>query len=226
MKTKSNIAMMALSSVICLLPVILSLVLYHDLPEEVAIHWNIAGNPNMFAPKAVAAFGLPFFLAVVNVISRLFLYNDPKRQNISKAIRMISEWIVPFVSLIFVPVTLFIAMGASIPIFMVAMVFVGIVLILIGNYLPKSRQNYVVGIKLPWTLNNADNWNKTHRMAGYLFIFAGVVSIIVSFVSSGGPILLAVILSLLALLIIVPVFYSFSLYKKGEQDSETESKFE
>ena len=138
--------------------------------------------------------------------------------------RTIVEWLVPFSSLIFVPVMLFIAMGVKIPIVIIVMVFVGIVFILCGNYLPKSRQNYVVGIKLPWTLNDTDNWNKTHRMAGYLWIFGGMAFIIVPFVSFGSSFLLAVFLSIVALMIIAPVLYSYFLYRKninGEKDNGT-----
>jgi uncharacterized membrane protein len=129
---------------------------------------------------------------------------------------------VPFLSLVIVPVILFMAMGSQIPITFIALVLTGIVLILCGNYLPKSRQNYAVGIKLPWTLNNADNWNRTHRMAGFLYVFCGIALIIASFVFNGKSFLLVLILSILFLLIIVPVLYSYSIYKSNinsEQDN-------
>jgi uncharacterized membrane protein len=223
LKTKSNFAVIVLSTVVCLLPVILSFMVYNDLPEQVVIQWNVEGNPNRYLPKAAAAFGLPLFFAALNIISKIFLYNDPKRENISKAVRLLAEWIVPLFALAIVPVILFMAMGSQIPLPIIAPVFTGIVLILCGNFLPKSRQNYVVGIKLPWTLNNADNWNMTHRMAGYLYVFCGLALIIASFLFFGKTILLVLILSILALMIIVPVLYSYSLYKKNinsEQDNE------
>jgi uncharacterized membrane protein len=196
---------------------------YNDLPDQVVIQWNVEGNPNRYLPKAAAAFGLPLFFAALNIISKIFLYNDPKRENISKAVRLLAEWIVPLFALAIVPVILFMAMGSQIPLPIIALVFTGIVLILCGNFLPKSRQNYVVGIKLPWTLNNADNWNMTHRMAGYLYVFCGLALIIASFLFFGKTILLVLILSILALMIIVPVLYSYSLYKKNinsEKDNE------
>jgi uncharacterized membrane protein len=218
MKPKSNLAVMALSTVACLLPLILSFMVYNDLPEKVVIQWNLEGNPNRYLPKAIAAFGLPLFFAVVNIISKIFLYNDPKKENISQAARTIVEWIVPIMALAVVPVILFMAMGNQIPLPLIALVFTGIVLILCGNYLPKSRQNYVAGIKLPWTLDNADNWNKTHRMAGYLYMCCGMALIIVSFLFLGKSFLLALILSILALLSIVPILYSYSLYRRDRRN--------
>jgi uncharacterized membrane protein len=211
---------MILPTVVCLLPVILSFVVYNNLPEQVVVQWNIKGNPNRYLPKAAAAFGLPVLFAVINFISRIFLYNDPKRENISKAAQIIAEWIVPVFSLVIVPVILFMAMGSQIPVTVIALVLTGILLILCGNYLPKSRQNYVVGIKLPWTLNSADNWNRTHRMAGYLYVFCGIALIIASFVFFGKSFLLVLILSILALMIIAPVLYSYFLYRNNsEQDN-------
>jgi uncharacterized membrane protein len=215
MKIKSNLAMMILSTVVCLLPIILSFAVYSNLPEQVVVQWNIKGNPNRYLPKAAAAFGLPIFFAVINFISRIFLYNDPKRENISKAAQIIVEWIVPLFSLAIVPVILFMAMGSQIPITIIALVLTGIILILCGNYLPKSRQNYVVGIKLPWTLNSADNWNRTHRMAGYLYVFCGIALIVASFLFFGKSFLLILILSILTLMIIAPVLYSYLLYRKN-----------
>jgi uncharacterized membrane protein len=53
--------------------------------------------------------------------------------------------------------------------------FVGMILIVIGNYMPKARQNYTIGIRLPWTLANEENWNRTHRIAGYLWLISGIL---------------------------------------------------
>jgi len=216
MPKKSNLVVMALSSVVCLLPLILALAVYEDLPAQVAIHWDFAGNPDNFAPKAAAAFGLPFIFMALNIILKLFLYNDPKIENTSKPMRTIVEWLIPFTSLTLVPVTLFIAMGAKIPVVIIVMVFTGIIFIVCGNYLPKSRQNYTVGIKLPWTLNDPDNWNKTHRMAGPLWIFGGMAIIIVSFLPLKSILQsVLIILALITLITAVPVLYSFSLYRRN-----------
>jgi len=220
MKTKNNLQM-ALSSVICLLPIILALAVYNDLPERMAIHWDIAGNPDNFAPKAAAAFGLPFFFMAINIILRMFLYSDPKIENAAKPIRTIAEWLIPFLSLTLIPVILFIAMGVKIPIVIIAMVFLGIVITLFGNYLPKSRQSYVIGIRLHWTLNDANNWNKTHRMAGPLWIFGGMAFIIVSFLPLKTSLQFILNMSILALIAAVPVFYSYSFYRKNAKKTET-----
>ena len=222
MKMKNN-KLTLITSLFCLLPVILSLVVYNDLPEQIAIHWNSVGEMDNSVPKAVAAFSLPFLFLAVNLFSKLRLYNDPKRANTSKAMQTFVTWIIPFISIALVPVTLFISMGVNIPISIVIPIIVGIVLIIVGNYLPKSRHNYTIGIKLPWTLHNADNWNKTHRMAGYLYMIGGVILIALAFISYKSMIWGVITISIPVLLVVLPILYSYSLFKKsGDGNHKTD----
>ena len=223
MKMK-NSSTLIITSVLCLLPLILSFAVYNDLPEQIAIHWDSTGNPDNYFPKALAAFGLPFLFLAFNIFSKLRLYNDPKRANVSKTMRAILAWLIPFMSIALVPITLFIAMGVNIPISIIVPVFTGIVLIVFGNYLPKSRQNYAVGIKLPWTLHNADNWNKTHRMAGYLYMLGGAVLIALTFISFEDSLWGILTISIVILLIVLPILYSYSLYKKNDSDRQETDK--
>lgn len=222
MKNKDHSALIFITSIVCLLPIILSFVLYNELPEQISIQWDSTGNPTNIIPKALAAFGLPFLFLAVNIISKIYLYNDPKRSaNLPKAMQVVSVWTPPLLSVVLIPLTLFIAMGVNIPITMLAPILVGIVFIICGNYMPKTRQNYTVGIKFPWTLHSADNWNKTHRIAGYLWIISGIVLIVVGFMVGDASLLgIPLILYIIALLLIVPLFYSWSLYKKSGGDTK------
>ncbi|MCL2052483.1 MAG: SdpI family protein [Lachnospiraceae bacterium] len=209
----NNTAMLILSSIVCLLPLILSALVYSDLPEQIAIQWSSTGEAVNYVPKAVAAFGLPLVFTAANLISKIRLMNDPKRESASSAMRKIYMWLIPSISLILIPVALFIALGVNIPITVIAPVIIGIAFILFGNYLPKNRQNYVIGVKLPWTLNNADNWNKTHRMAGYLWILGGIALISGSFFTYQSSAWLIISAIVLVSVIILPFIYSFLLYK-------------
>jgi len=82
MKKKIDI-LVIITTIICLLPMILSVLVYKQLPEQVAIHFNSAGIPDGFAPRAVAAFGLPLLMAVINLYTHFMLNKDPKKQNAS-----------------------------------------------------------------------------------------------------------------------------------------------
>ncbi len=205
------------TSILCILPVILSLQLYSRLPGEIAVHWNSLGEADRYIPKALAAFGLPVIFLLINLYSKIRLFNDPKSENHSMALRLISIWIIPFVSLILIPITLFMSLGVNIPIVMITTLATGILFIVMGNYLPKSHQNYVMGIKLPWTLDNVDNWNKTNRLAGYLMIVGGMLILAGGFfpgMSTGLGISLTVIAAIL--IVTIPFGYSYMLYRKSK----------
>ena len=88
---------------------------------------------------------------------------------------------------------------------------VGVVFIVLGNYLPKVKQNYYLGIKLPWTYKSEENWNKTHRMAGKLWVAGGIIFLLNFFVKIKWLELI-----IMLLMILVPTIYSY-LYSKKEQ---------
>ncbi|MNW27655.1 Immunity protein SdpI [compost metagenome] len=205
-------SMQIITTVVCVLPIILSMTLYQQLPAQVAVHWDIAGNPDNYVPKAVAAFVFPLCLAALNVIVHIVINNDPKKMNVVPVLRNIGLWTIPALSLILMPITLFKALGADLPIQTIAPSLVGMLLVVIGNYLPKSKQNYTVGIKLPWTLSSQENWNRTHHVAGYLWILGGALMILTSFLKANVGI---AIVAIIVLIVAVPAIYSFSLFKKG-----------
>jgi len=101
------------------------------------------------------------------------------------------------------------AQGTDLPKSMIATALIGIVIVICGNYLPKSRQNYTVGIKLPWTLHSETNWNKTHRFAGFLWVAGGLVILVSAFLPVKN-----IQLVVIALLVIAPFLYSYFEYKK------------
>ena len=101
------------------------------------------------------------------------------------------------------------AMGQVMHIELIMPLFMGVLFVVIGNLLPKMRQSYTMGIKLPWTLNNEENWNKTHRLAGKLWVGGGIVIMATAFLGSFW-----IMIGILTLMVIVPTVYSYCLYKK------------
>lgn len=211
MKNKTII----LSTIICLLPMVLSAFLYDDLPDKVAIHFNSAGNPDNYAPKALAAFGLPALLAVINLYSNFRINTEPNVNRTAPFFRFLSKWLSPILSMIMVPITLFMAMGKDIPIGIMSSAMAGVLLIIAGNYMPKCKRNYSVGIKLPWTLSSEENWNHTHRFAGFVWAVGGLVVIISGFLQASY-----LIIGVITAILVFPFIYSYAYYckEKGECD--------
>jgi uncharacterized membrane protein len=124
----------------------------------------------------------------------------------------IGKWSIPAVCIFLMPVTIFYALGRNVNVATIVPIFVGLVFIAIGNYLPKCRQNYTVGIKLPWTLASEENWRRTHRFAGITFIFSGILMVAAGIWPIGFS---GAITGVLVLTLLGPAVYSYSLYKRG-----------
>ena len=200
-----------LTTLICLLPMVAGALLYSRLPETMATHWNMNGEPDGWSSRAFAVFGLPGILLAVNLLLPFALKADPKRANMSDALVKVTVWTIPLVSLLCCGLTLARGLGYTVRVEFWVPIFMGVLFIVIGNYLPKTKQSYTMGIKLPWTLNSEENWNRTHRLAGYLWVLGGVLFIVMSFVGWS----LAAFLIILAVMVFVPTVYSYLLYRKG-----------
>ena len=217
MKLRNN-TQIILSTIVCLVPIVLTLVLYKKLPEQVPIHFDINGVPDNYASKAIAGFLFPCLLAGFNIFVHFMMNADPKKQNANKIIRLVGFWIFPVVSLITVPMTLFKGLNYDVPVVTICTVMIGLMFLIIGNYLPKSRQSYTVGIRLPWTLDNEENWNKTHRFAGFVWVIGGLAEIVSAFIGNNN-----IQFVVMALVLILPIAYSYLLYCKQNKDKETKS---
>ena len=132
---------LVITTLVCLLPLLFSALVYADLPDQVAIHFNAAGEPDNYAPKAFAAFGLPLLLTLLNVVMQIGLKADPKRDP-KERIYHISRWLIAPLNLFLSPLTLLIAMGKPIEVERVVPMGFSILFLIIGNYLPKCKQNY------------------------------------------------------------------------------------
>lgn len=121
-------------------------------------------------------------------------------------------WIVPAVSLICCIPDYGIALGMKIDITLIVHILLGLIFIIMGNYMHKVKQNYTVGIKLPWTLDSEENWNRTHRLASWLWVLGGIAWIVNGVVRLSLGIVTLVILFAVA---VIPMIYSWLLYRKG-----------
>ena len=211
MKNKMKIdKTLIITSLMCLVPLVMYLVVWNKLPEEMPIHFDNNGNPNGYASKAFAAIGLPLILLAVNVFVNIFVEADPKKRNAGKEVKALGKWTIPIISIIINLVVIMVCLNIGINVSAVIYGLVGVLFVAIGNYLPKCRQNYTVGIKLPWTLNNEVNWQKTHRLAGVVFMAAGALMLLNILLNQSWLIIAAI-----AVAVILPMVYSFILYKKG-----------
>ena len=200
-----------ISCLLCLVPIVMSAIFYSRLPQQVPVHWDAAGNINGYAPRLFAAFGIPGIMLVINAFTWFWILHDPKRENASKAVRAIGLWMIPILSILVQGIILYNAIAEPFNFYTILTLAMGILFIVLGNYLPKCKQNFTVGIKLPWTLNSEENWNRTHKLAGYLWVVCGFLMMVTSFFQSAAWMMLVILIPM----VLIPTVYSFVLYKKG-----------
>lgn len=206
-----------ITTLITLLPILFGLIVWNRLPEQIATHWGADGQANGYSGKAFAVFGMPCILAAFQLLVSFITLNDPKRRNIHKKPLALVLWILPVMSIIVNGITYAIALGMEIDIGVVVSILVGILFIALGNYMPKLQQNYTVGIRVPWTLNSSENWNRTHRLGGKMFILGGFFLMITGFLGRimGDYGTIAALLVIVVICAGVPAVYSFWLFKRG-----------
>ena len=207
---KKNWKILLITSLLILLPMLAGIFLWDQLPEQIPTHWNASGEVDGWSSKAFAVFGLSGILLAAQWLCTLGTRADPKKANHSEKVLRLVLWIVPVISNLLYAVTYATALGKEVRIESIMPVFIGLVFAITGNYLPKCKQNYTIGIKIPWTLNSEENWNKTHRFAGRLWVICGLVIMLTGFF--GG---FWIFFGVALVMVIVPVIYSYRLHKKG-----------
>ena len=210
------------SSLVILIPVLVGLILWNRLPETIATHWGIDGHPDGYGSLPFAVFVPYLCLLAGHWFCFLVTANDPRNQNRNwKPIRLVL-WIMPVLSNIIGIIMYSLALGVKVSVSGIMVAALGLMFVAIGNYLPKCRQNYTIGIKVPWTYTSEENWNATHRFGGRVWMIGGVVMMLAAFLptwwSAGVIVAAAVILS------VIPIIYSYLYYRKQvKQGDELES---
>ena len=210
---KANRKTLIITSIVTILPMLIGVICWNRLPDVMATHFGLNNEANGFSSKALAVFGLPAFLLAILWVGAFVTSRDPKKQNISPKVFSLTLWIVPVLSL-FVAATMYpINLGYELDITFFSGLLLGLMFIISGNYLPKARQNYTIGIKIPWTLANEENWNRTHRLAGYLWMVCGILLVLISVMRLGQA---QWLVGIILIMVLVPCIYSYWLHaKKG-----------
>ena len=206
---KANKKTLIITSIVTILPVLIGIICWNRLPDVMATHFGFNNEANGFSSKAFAVFGLPLILLAVLWVGAFVTAHDPKRQNISPKMFSLMLWIAPVISLVAAATIYPVNLGYELDIAFFSELLVGLMFIIIGNYLPKARQNYTIGIKIPWTLANEENWNRTHRLAGYLWMICGILMILISltrFVPAEW------LVGIFLIMVLVPCIYYFWLH--------------
>lgn len=200
-----------ISSLLILLPILFGLIAWNKLPEQMTTHWGADGNADRWSNRNVAVFALPIFILIVHWFCIFCTLKDPKNTNQNNKVLGMVLWICPITSLVVSGMVYAAAFGKEMKPHGIILPLVGLMLIVMGNYLPKCKQNSTIGIRVKWTLENEENWNVTHRFCGKVWVVGGLLIMVCSFLPE--IISIKVLLVLVIVLSILPIGYSFYYHK-------------
>ena len=206
MMKKINLKLLSLTSILTLLPILVGVILWKDLPASLPSHFGLDGQADGFSSKLEVVFLIPLVMLGLHFFAVVVTSLDPKASHVSPKMKTLIYWLVPLISGL-VQLSIY---GAAFGLIgnstRIGLMMVGIVFLVVGNYLPKTKQNYTVGIRLPWTLDSEENWNKTHRLAGRLWVLGGLIILVNGFLSWA---VFYVFFGVLLVMVLVPIFYSY-----------------
>ncbi|WP_083270666.1 SdpI family protein [Bacillus marinisedimentorum] len=163
--------------------VLISVFSYPYLPDEIPTHWGVDNQPDDYSSKLTGVLIMPGVSILLYALFFALPHIDPQRDNYKKfkgSYDLIIRATITFMLLLHIA-TIAYSLGYPINIGLVVPIAVGLLFTLIGNYMPRFKHNYFIGVRTPWTLANSDVWQKTHRLSAKLFFAGGILMMLSAF---------------------------------------------
>ena len=184
------------------------------MPERVPVHWGLSGEPDRFGPAWVNAIGMSVLAFALYALMLLLPLIDPRRRNYAlfeDTVRFV-RWLIVLFAIGMHVVLVRVSLGSDLQMDFVVRLGVALLFLLLGNRMGRMRQNFFIGIRVPWTLSSEEVWNRTHRMAGRLWVVGGLGMVLSAFLPA--PVGIAVFGAIVAVLVIVPIVYSWRIHRQ------------
>lgn len=206
--------------IIVTLPFVYLYSIWNVLPQQIPTHFGLDGTPNDWSDKS----SLPYLIGGMGygiyLLMLLIPYFDPKKKIEQMgekyfSLRMIMTLLMSSISIFIIYSSVNKSADSKLLFALIAAFYT-----LIGNYFQTLKPNYFIGIKTPWALENEDNWRKTHRLAGKMWVVSGLLIILLAFVMQDTKTLGTIFFSVTMVIAIVPYVYSYFLYWKMARNKE------
>ena len=203
---------------------------YDSLPGQIAVHWNIKGEPDRIVPKSEAWMNfwlVPFVMILVIVLSVVLPWISPKQFEIER-FRPTWEYVIALVVGLFAFIQVALLVGSGGQKLPLGRFFIGAMMLffaLLGNVLGRVKRNFWMGVRTPWTLASEAVWNQTHRVAGWLWVAGGLIGCVgvlalpLVVPVSESTVLIGAFVWLM-IIALYPVVYSLVLYKRLERQGK------
>ncbi len=206
-----NKKLLAVTSALTLLPILVGLILWNQFPDRITTHWNLAGEADGSGNVSFAVFVPPLLMLAGHWFCILCTSLDKGNQGRNRKPLALVYWIIPVVSNISSLTMYGLALGWKFSPTALMIVPLGLMFAAIGNFMPKMKMNSTMGIKVPWAYSSEENWNATHRLGGRLWLAGGLAIAVAGLLP--GDLSFWVILIAFAVMTVVPIGYSWRYYK-------------
>ena len=208
-----NKKLLILTSLLTLLPIPVGLLLWNQFPETMAIHFGITGQPDGYASPAYAVFVLPVIMLAVQWLCILATSFDKGNKNRNQKLQSIVLWTIPLISNLSICGMYALALDWEFSPVAWTLIPMGLMFAVIGNYLPKTRMNYTMGVKVRWAYTSEANWNATHRFGGKVWVAGGIITMLTALHGNFW-----VLMIIIVAMVILPTVYSYLYYRNHEKE--------
>ena len=213
-----NKKLLILTSLLTLLPIPVGLLLWNQFPETMAIHFGFTGEADGYASPNFTVFALPLLMLAFHWLCIFFTARDKGNQGKNQKMFHIVLWTIPIISNLSLLGLYAFALDVEFSPVVWTVVPMGLLFALIGNYLPKTRMNYTMGIKVRWAYTSEENWNATHRFAGKVWVIGGIIVALCALLPHPAAVTIMIISFLV--LVVLPIAYSWRFYKQEKAEGK------
>lgn len=206
-----NKKVLILSSLLTLLPSLVGLLLWNALPEKIITHWSFDGQPDSMSSPVFAVIFMPLLMLAAQWLCIFFTTKDPGNRGRNQKPLGLVLWIIPLMSNLCCGLMYALSLGVTLPVSNIMVAVMGVMFAAIGNYLPKCKMNFTLGIKIPWTYSSEENWNATHRFGGRVWMVCGLVLLFCALLPA--KVSVTVMIAATVVMVGLPTLYSWRYYR-------------
>lgn len=207
---------------IALIPMLMTLVLLPSMADTVPAHYGIDGMVDRYDSKYTMLI-FPFIIIVVvavrDLVPQRIGRDDDQRANMLVLDKLLLPVVVVLAALN--ALTLWLATGqvqniytTGVPVPQLILAAISLLFVFIGNLLPKTKPNWYIGIRVPWTVNDPLVWHKTHRWAGILMTAWGIIALCVTVLIPAPEYAVVVVLAGTIGVVASTLVYSYICYRQ------------
>ena len=204
-KKNEYVRINVITTLCCLVPMVVGALFYSKLPAKLPVHFGVSGSADRYASKEIPLFVIPLGLLALQILVCFISSKSKEKKGMSYKLQVLERVLIPVIATFIQIITITSGLHSGNDMNRLITVSVGVLFLVIGNFLPKCKQNAHLGIKIYTTLRSEENWNKTHRMAGFVWVIGGLLIMGSSYFDN-----LVVACAIIISVVVLPIVYSLA----------------